>query len=70
MGNTIVNALANDNLANAFTSRFAPWLEGSDEYKAAQTAATESAQKAAKNHADLAAYPTLIQNKTVNTKII
>ena len=59
MGNTIVNALANDNLANAFTSRFAPWLEGSDEYEAAQEAAIAEAQKAAKNPADLVAYPTL-----------
>jgi len=62
MGNTIVNALANDNLANAFTSRFAPWLEGSDEYKAAQAAAAVEAQKAAKNPTDLAAYPTLTSN--------
>lgn len=59
MGNTIVNALANDNLANAFTSRFAPWLEGSEEYEDAQVTAVAEAQKAAKNPADLAAYPTL-----------
>ena len=42
MGNTIVNALASDSLANAFASRFAPWLEGSDEYAAAQAAAAEA----------------------------
>lgn len=42
MGNTIVNALASDNLTNAFASRFAPWLEGSEEYAAAQAAAAEA----------------------------
>jgi hypothetical protein len=62
MGNTIVNALANDNLTNAFASRFAPWLEGSDEYAAAQAAAAAETQNAAKNPADLAAYPTLTSN--------
>lgn len=42
MGNTIINALENNKLADAFASRFAPWLEGSDEYKAAQVAAAEA----------------------------
>lgn len=42
MGNTIVNALASESLAKAFTSRFAPWLEGSDEYAAAQATAAEA----------------------------
>ena len=59
IGNVIVNALANEGLAQAFENKFAPWLEGSDEYKAAQAAAAVEAQKAAKNPKDLAAYPTL-----------
>jgi hypothetical protein len=59
MGNVIVNALANEGLARAFENKFAPWLEGSDEYAAAQATAAAEAQKAAKNPADLAAYPTL-----------
>jgi hypothetical protein len=62
MGNIIVNALANEGLTQAFENKFAPWLEGSDEYKAAQAAAAVEAQKAAKNPTDLAAYPTLTSN--------
>ena len=68
MGNTIVNALASDSLAEAFTSRFAPWLEGSEEYAAAQAAADAEAQKAAKNPADLAAYPTLTSKEYIFEK--
>ena len=59
MGNVIVNALANEGLTQAFENKFAPWLEGSDEYAAAQAAVAAEAQNAAKNPADLAAYPTL-----------
>lgn len=42
IGNTVINALANNKLADAFESRFAPWLEGTEEYKAAQEAAAQT----------------------------
>lgn len=45
MGNVIVNALANEGLTQAFENKFASWLEGSEEYEAAQAAAAKAKQE-------------------------